>query len=97
MKEMAVSKRTLTRVALLTGPVLIAALALNSSFSNAAVETPATTTKFERVQFADVIEAAQPAVVQITVTKSLGEFNRSAPPSTSREVFSGGSSSASSW
>lgn len=85
MKSVSVSKPALGRAALFSAPVIIALLALNSDFSNAAIDPPARSTQFERVQFADVIETAQPAVVQITVVKSQtgprNGFDRPRPPS----------------
>ena len=76
-----VAKPRAGRLALLSAPLIIGALALHSNLSDAAVETAKPPAQFERVAFADVIEAAKPAVVQITVVKTVGTINRGQPPS----------------
>ncbi|MGE0485563.1 MAG: Do family serine endopeptidase [Gammaproteobacteria bacterium] len=64
------------RVALAALPLILGAVALNTSGPAGAVEAPAPRPAFERVQFADVIAAAQPAVVKISVTKTVGGVAR---------------------
>ncbi|MCB1745915.1 MAG: DegQ family serine endoprotease [Gammaproteobacteria bacterium] len=64
------------RVALASLPLVLAAVALNTSSPAGAVEAPAPRPAFERVQFADVIAEVQPAVVKISVTKTIGGVAR---------------------
>ncbi|MEQ8659186.1 MAG: trypsin-like peptidase domain-containing protein, partial [Gammaproteobacteria bacterium] len=67
------SHRPARRAALFAVPVLLGALALNGVGPAGALEAPAAAAQptFARVQFADVIEQVQPAVVKIDVTKTL--------------------------
>lgn len=65
------------RAALLSVPLALGALVMNIDYSNAAQAPANSRPQFERVRFADVIAATQPAVVQIRVSKSFG--SESAP------------------
>ncbi|MGR8921667.1 MAG: Do family serine endopeptidase [Gammaproteobacteria bacterium] len=69
MKSTALTRPGLTRTALFAVPLALGLLLVDAVPSTAA--TPAPAPAFERVQFADVIEATQPAVVQITVSKTV--------------------------
>ncbi|MEQ8495702.1 MAG: Do family serine endopeptidase, partial [Gammaproteobacteria bacterium] len=72
------SHRPARRAALYAVPVLLGALALNGIGPAGALEAPAAAPRptFERVQFADVIERVQPAVVKIDVVKTVAGVNR---------------------
>lgn len=57
-------------------PVLLAMLTLSAVQPTFAVEAPAARAAFRQVEMADVIAAAQPAVVKIDVTKTVGGIAR---------------------
>jgi serine protease Do len=68
-------KKLAVRAVWLAAPAIIGALALQAiSPATATEREPALV--FERVQFADVIERTQPAVVKIDVKKTMGEVAR---------------------
>lgn len=70
MNVTALSRRTPLKAALLGLPLAIAAaVAFNPGEAFSAAPDAPVPARFERVQFADVIEAVSPAVVQITVEK----------------------------
>ncbi len=66
-------QRPIRRTALFAVPIMLGVLALQGVGPVAAIESPAPAARpvFERVQFADVIERVQPAVVKIDVTKTI--------------------------
>jgi len=57
-------------------PVLLAMLTLSAVQPTFAIEAPAARAAFRQVEMADVIAAAQPAVVKIDVTKTVGGIAR---------------------
>ncbi len=76
MKAIALKQSGLRRAALVALPLAIGALAINAVPSPAAATPETPRPVFERVQFADVIEAAKPAVVQIAVSKAVANVAR---------------------
>ena len=76
MKTLSLGNRSVRHAALLALPLALGVLAINANPFAAVPAMAATQPVFERVQFADIIAATQPAVVQITVVKSLGTVAR---------------------
>jgi len=80
MKAVTSRQNYLRNGAIVALPVLLGVLAINARPFAAMPPLSTPTAVFERVQFADVIEATQPAVVQIAVTKVGGQFAQRGRP-----------------